>query len=44
MVIELSLTFEEFPSRITDYVVVAAVFVFAVRVEPSVLLKMCQIS
>lgn len=44
MVIELSLIFKEFPGRISDYFVVAAVIVFAVKVEPSVPLKACQIS
>lgn len=44
MVIEFSLIFKEFPGRITDYFVVAAVIVFAVKMEPSAPLKMCQIS
>lgn len=44
MVIELSLIFKEFPGKITDYFVVAAFIVFAVKMEPSVPLRMCQIS
>lgn len=43
MVIELSLIFKEVPGRIADYFVVAAVIAFAVKMEPSVPLKMCQI-
>lgn len=44
MVIKLSLIFKEFLGRLTDYFVAAAVIVFAVKMEPSVPLKMCQIS
>lgn len=44
MVIQLSLIFKVFPGRITDYFVAAAVIVFAVKMEPSVPLKMCQIN
>lgn len=44
MVIKLPLVVKEFPGRITDYFVAAAVIVFAVKMGPSVLLKMCQIS
>jgi len=44
MVNVLFLIFKVFPGRITDYFVVAAVIVFAVKMEPSVPLNMCQIS